>query len=467
MKTEWHDLIQRHLAGLLSDAEARRFKEALLNQSEVRQLYFQYVDLDLSLAALADSAAAARREEGTPVTSEGAVISRGGLFIRAILGAAAVLAVGAGLGLEIFKKIGTDGIARIVESRGTRWEASTLPTEEGSSLTRGRLRLVEGIARIRFARGAEITLEGPAEMELIGPQECRLFHGSLLAHVPQRAIGFRVITARATLIDHGTDFGIVAEASGHARVQVMRGAVELRHSNGMPPVRLTSLQMASITPDALLPGSVRSLEVQRVENLPQGMAFSAELTTRFGRGAAAYVAESRAEQNQSATLLLIKHCAEEGYGRKALMRFDLGSIRDAGAFIAARLVLHLAPSGFGYASQGDDARIGVYALTNDSADAWEESTVGWETQPAFHSSAGRVDAAQTVRLGEFVVPRGVQSGAVAFESEELLARVKADTNRLLTLIFVREDRIERGGGLVLGIVGNNHPTLPPPTLRLR
>jgi hypothetical protein len=32
---------------------------------------------------------------------------------------------------------------------------------------------------------------------------------------------------------------------------------------------------------------------------------------------------------------------------------------------------------------------------------------------------------------------------------------------------VRENRIEVGGGLVLGIAGNRHPSLPPPTLRVR
>jgi hypothetical protein len=38
---------------------------------------------------------------------------------------------------------------------------------------------------------------------------------------------------------------------------------------------------------------------------------------------------------------------------------------------------------------------------------------------------------------------------------------------LLTLVIVRENRIEVGGGLVLGIAGNRHPMLPPPTLRVR
>ena len=42
-----------------------------------------------------------------------------------------------------------------------------------------------------------------------------------------------------------------------------------------------------------------------------------------------------------------------------------------------------------------------------------------------------------------------------------------DRNRLLTLVIVRESRIEQPGGLVLGFAGNQHPTLSAPVLTLR
>ena len=109
----------------------------------------------------------------------------------------------------------------------------------------------------------------------------------------------------------------------------------------------------------------------------------------------------------------------------------------------------------------------MYALTDDTADEWDAARVTWDRQPAFDSDSGRVDESKAVRVGEFTVPRGVQSGSFVVDGARLVASLKADANGLLTLILVRENRIEVGGGLVLGIAGNRHPLLAPPTLRVR
>jgi hypothetical protein len=75
-----------------------------------------------------------------------------------------------------------------------------------------------------------------------------------------------------------------------------------------------------------------------------------------------------------------------------------------------------------------------------------------------------VNTAEAVRVGEFTVPRGVQTGVFVVENPRLLQQIQNDANRLLTLILVRENPITVGGGLVLGIAGNRHPTLSPPRL---
>lgn len=389
----------------------------------------------------------------------------GWLSWRPLTAAAAVLVL-AGLG-ALWTLNNGKPFARIADTQGARWESSTLPTATGSNLSAGRLHLVEGLARLRFARGAEVTLEGPADLELIGAQVCRLHRGSLVAHVPEQARGFSVLTPSATLIDHGTDFGISTDEIGHANVHVMQGEVELRHSNGAPPLRLTTREMAAITPEKLMPAMPLEGEPRRPSTLVESAVFTTEITSRTGRGAAAYVSEPRTARNQSSTLLLLKHCAEPGYGRKVALRFDLAALSAASAISRAKITFSLAPSGYGYASHGGDARVVVYALTDDAADLWNASALNWDSQPAFDPSAGRVDESKAVRVGEFIVPRGVQTGQFSIEGASLVERIKADSNRLLTLILVRENRIEETGGLVLGIAGNQHPTLPPPTLRLR
>lgn len=469
MTTNWHDLIQRYISGTITAPETEALEQLLKTDAALRDWYLDALNLDSALEASAESAQTAL---SLPVPFSQRVLTPAGATSTRWQGWRPLAAAAAGIVMTGVAALWAwsakeSAIAEIVETQGARWESSTLPTEAGSVLGAGRLRLAEGLARLRFARGADVMLEGPAELEVIGAQVCRLHRGSLVAHVPEQARGFSVLTPRATLIDHGTDFGISTDETGHANVQVMQGEVELRHASGAPPLRLMTREMAAITPEKLLPVMPLQAEPRRPSTPVESEPFTTEITTRTGRGAAAYVSEPRTELNQSSTLLLLKHCAESGYGRKVLLRFDLAALPEAASISQAKLTFSLAPSGYGYASHGDDARIGVYALTEDAADLWNASALSWDSQPAFDPSAGRVDESKAVRVGEFIVPRGVQTGQFSMSSPQLIERLQADPNRLLTLILVRENRIEQGGGLVLGIAGNQHPSLPPPTLRVR
>lgn len=462
MNPDSHDLIQRHMAEQLSDDEVACLQKRLKAEPDLRRLYLHHMNLDVALEA--EAGARGRVMDllrAAPMTESKTARRR--FFLRSAAVAAVVLVL-AELG-AMWTRNPDEPLARITETQGARWESSALPTATGSNLSAGRLQLVEGLARLRFARGADVTLEGPAELELIGAQVCRLHRGSLVAHVPEQARGFSVLTPSATLIDHGTDFGVSTDTGGHARVHVMQGEVELRHTRGTTPVRLTTQEMAEITPERVSPVLPLEAEPRKREFGSEADSYTAEITTLEGAGAACYVSEPRTGGNQSGTLLLLKNCAEPGYARKIVLRFDLKSLPQV--IHEARLILNLGPTGFGYASQGGAARVGVYALTDDAGDAWTANEVNWSTQPAFHPDAGRVDESKAVRVGEFIVPRGVQTGAFIVESASLKERLQADSNRLLTLLLVRESRIEEKGGLVLGIAGSHHPMLPPPTLRIR
>ena len=86
--------------------------------------------------------------------------------------------------------------------------------EIGSLLDPGVLRLKSGMVQIETYSGARMILEGPAELELLSPQEARLQYGKVSARVPEQAHGFKVysgeliVTALATghyLVEGDTD----------------------------------------------------------------------------------------------------------------------------------------------------------------------------------------------------------------------------------------------------------------------
>ncbi len=55
MNSEWHDIIQRHIAGTTTTEEAIGLEAALTADAELRALYLDYMNLDVALEAMAAS----------------------------------------------------------------------------------------------------------------------------------------------------------------------------------------------------------------------------------------------------------------------------------------------------------------------------------------------------------------------------------------------------------------------------
>ena len=359
-------------------------------------------------------------------------------------------------------------LATLVETNGARWENSALPTAPGSPLRAGRLRLAEGVARLTFQSGAEVSLEGPAELELTGPNACFLHTGALTAHVPDRAKGFVVGTTHARLIDHGTDFGISTDPAGRSQVQVLQGEVELQHDRSGEKLRLLTKESAAITPERFKPSDKGEAEPDRYAFARTAAAQrppTLTLTTAGGTGEAAYVVSPNSPIHYSDTLLLVKNAPTKNFLRRAYLRFDLGPLRDR-RVADATLTLNFEATGFGYASLTGEHTFAIYALTDDTQDAWSAENLTWESAPAFAPDAGAVDPTRAVKLGTFTTPRGVVSGAYSISGEALADFLNRDANRQATLIVVRETLEAKNTGAVHGFAGNRHPTLAPPTLRL-
>jgi hypothetical protein len=135
------------------------------------------------------------------------------------------------------------GVAVLLQATGAEWEPTGLPTQLGSVLPPGRLRLKSGFAQIEFYSGATVILEGPADFRLISPTEAYCAAGKLRAIVPHPAQGFTIGSPRLDLVDRGTEFGLEVNATGKTDVHVFRGKVELydagAHQTAAPRQELT------------------------------------------------------------------------------------------------------------------------------------------------------------------------------------------------------------------------------------
>ena len=121
-------------------------------------------------------------------------------------------------------------IATITSTSLTQWGQCSLPTKSNSALQQGNLVLLRGTATLTFASGAIVSLEAPAEIELVSGMQALVKHGRVVAEVPEEAIGFRLDTPDLEVKDLGTVFAVsVDREGGTSQVDVIDGEVEIFH----------------------------------------------------------------------------------------------------------------------------------------------------------------------------------------------------------------------------------------------
>jgi hypothetical protein len=146
-------------------------------------------------------------------------------------------------------------LATAIKVEDVRWEPGDGPTlGEGSVVTPGRLRLSSGRLTLAFFTGVSLSIEGPADLELLDAGRVFCHHGKLRVRVARGAEGFTVLSPGYEIVDLGTEFGLNLEPGGKSRVMVFEGeaAVSMLDKDGRP-VRGALLQRhrsVEVDPDA-------------------------------------------------------------------------------------------------------------------------------------------------------------------------------------------------------------------------
>jgi hypothetical protein len=360
-------------------------------------------------------------------------------------------------------------VAVLADGKGCKWEAGTLPTEVGARLGKGRLRLAEGLARLTFTNGAEVTLEAPADLELVSARRCVLHAGRLVARVPTGAIGFIVDTPTARLTDLGTEFGVSVRDNRSADVQVFQGAVDVEHHPTGRTERVRTGQSFRLGAHSI---SETDPQVEKPTlTFPRPVGGGAgrvvQLSTAMGRGKDAYIQPLFPSEHHSDILLLVKNTKPEtsNYNRKAYIGIDLSPIRGL-TVRDAQLSLTFAPTSMGFASEVPDATFAVYGLTDETLDGWDEQRIRWNDAPANRPGGTGLDPEKTMLLGTFSIRQGELSGTRSIGGPELVRFLSREGKGPATFIVVRETCGSGRNDLVHGFAGRKHPSLPPPTLKV-
>jgi len=101
-----------------------------------------------------------------------------------------------------------------------------VPRQE-PQLRRGSMTLEQGYAQLTFKQGTQVLIQAPCTFELQSSNKMALENGSMTANVPSQAVGFRVQTPWATVVDYGTEFGLSTGQTNGTEVHVFEGNVSV------------------------------------------------------------------------------------------------------------------------------------------------------------------------------------------------------------------------------------------------
>ena len=162
------------------------------------------------------------------------------------------------------------------------------------------------------------------------------------------------------------------------------------------------------------------------------------------------------KNHNSDTLLLVKKALKKGpITRIAYIGFDISNV-DREEIEEAELLLHFAPTGWGLASYVPDATFSVYGMVGN-VPKWDESIL----HKQFPGNP------ETIYLGSFTIPQGVQKGRFQIKTEALADYLREHPESEVSFKVVRDTIESFDGGLVHGFASRRHPVLPPPTLAIR
>jgi ferric-dicitrate binding protein FerR (iron transport regulator) len=213
---ELQDWIDKFLNETATDEESRALEKRLLGDAQARDHYLNAMNLHGSLRRRFAVNLESPPVQSTPTKNRWKLVV--GLAI------AASLALLAGMvALLLPTSPSTATIAQVVGAY--RDDGSTYST--GESVEPGPLLVSRGLMRLDFSNGARVTIEGPAELEVINEMRVVLHRGLITATIPKSAVGFVIDTSAAHVVDLGTSFGVSVSEEGLTEVCVFDGKVEV------------------------------------------------------------------------------------------------------------------------------------------------------------------------------------------------------------------------------------------------
>lgn len=442
-------LIQRYLIGDLTESEVAELDRLLNADPGLRREFALAAAMDTGLREVAFERSI---EPAELVNQIQPPTSRARFVLTAAVSVAAAIVVMVSLG-PAFLRAGlfkVAPVATLVSSENAAWESS-LPTTPGSELGPGVMKLVSGIATVRFTSGAEVVVEAPANLVLISTMKAKLEYGAAVVTVPDAAIGFALETPNGYAVDYGTQFSVrVDQRERQSDFEVIDGEIAVHHPETGDEVRLTGQgRTARVSEDALV--------VADSEQQSDGIESAANVIRIGTNGrSTSILRNNKRKKFINPEVLSVKRTNSGKWDYRSFFAFDLSTVGldNVGT---ARLRLNLVPSTRGLVSALPKVnRFGIYGLVDQAKADWEIECL-WEDAPRPEDG---------ILLGTFEIHRSDKRGSFGIQNEELLKFLKTHSDRSVTFILLRETTQINGlgPGMTHMFASDSHPEAVGPML---
>lgn len=334
------------------------------------------------------------------------------------------------------------------------------------------------MAEIRFHSGVDLIVTGPAKLRVEGPMAATLSYGRATANVKDSAIGFRLDTLDASVIDLGTVFGIDAPRDGPSQVEVYSGQVDV--SSRLAPgekLRLVEGESATIRQRKVVviePGATGRFLLRSLDRPSRRLEASHDAYIEGGVG--------RNQVTGEEPLLLVKRDnLVADYNRRSYLQFDLSEL-DRSRIVAARLTLTTCPNDIAETKHPENEvaevawKFQVGGLWDSERD-WSEHHLAWNNAPGHDASSitGEVFGPEAPYLvGNFgIQAHGTYGWQVSISGPELLRFLLSDRDGHVSFVVSRQtgytysaSRVNAEDRVVHSFASKEHGRLPPPLLEI-
>ena len=232
---EWLDA---YLEGEMSLDEFEAMQNRMMESAEFRKVMRRYLSVDHSLEILQGESPVEEVVDEEVVRKFPSVIPLAAAASVAFFFGVLVMSwmkdeVPEEMAREESKEVvspSAEGFAVLRGLFGAKWKEGSSSYEEGDTLGSEVFRLASGTAEIKFFSGANMTVEGPAEILLKSAWEAECRDGLVRMQVPPAARGFKLQAPSTEIIDLGTEFGLSVR-DGKGQVEVFDGEISIRHQD--------------------------------------------------------------------------------------------------------------------------------------------------------------------------------------------------------------------------------------------